>query len=231
MKIGYFKLPPPHSPKVLPSNKKSLLLPLPLPVSGLLLGLVLITGIQIGYYAGDRVIASGEIRPSIFAGVDFSSSDYQSLVRISLPASVSFLPNWLTWLEDKWGSFIDTVLDFFYQIKQRWFNFFNFSTPTPPAGDIDVEALRGQIKNELLSELAIPNQDLSLEKKQGYGVMVVPASTTATDEDLKSNLRQIFADQVRINFSADGLSGRVTPVFRDIGQGQDYVFVLNPLNK
>lgn len=122
--------------------------------------------------------------------------------------------------------------DLWLKIIDAWHWFLGLMTKAEPE---ITPALREELKQEILVELK--NQGLVsggvLNTDNGgakYGIMVAPSTGSSTrDEWLKKSLSQMFADEVNLKFDKTGMSGVVTPVFRDGRQGGDYVFVLTPL--
>lgn len=238
MKVGYFKVKS-AAPVVRLSQDKSLALPpnrklvvsgklrvLTLPITGLLLGLVLIGGIQIGARLSD---------------FNLPKEQYKNVASLTLPASVSFLTpaygaladfssGLYDWSQDAWDSFV---------LNWRVFLGLESAPIILPASELPPAAtaeLREQIRQEILNELNAGSASstqafggLVPANKPPHAVLVVPVTgSTTVDETLKKNLRQVFADQVDIKFDANGTSGIITPIFQDGRRGNDYVFVLTP---
>jgi len=229
MKIGYFKLPPVAKNKQLsersnllslPSGQKNILSKLATPIIlSLLVPVIFVFGIQFGYNSAEKIMANNDV--------------YKPISSLSLPATVSFVPSIANSLTLQFGTLIDYVADLAYQIRDRWSSFFfpDLVSEKEPVA-VDIEVLREQIKAEVMEQLS--NQaggNIVKNNGQSYGVVVSSTSEpVATIETLKTDLPRLFADKVKVRFSADGLSGKITPVFRDIGDGKDYVFVLNPIS-
>ncbi len=227
MKVGYFKVKP-AVPAVRLSKDKSLALTpnrklvapsklrtLTLPATGLIIGLVLISSIQIGAKLND---------------FNLPKEQYKNVASLTLPANVSFLDPVYDWAADAWDSFV---------INWRVFLGLESTPIVLPASElpsvVTVE-LREQIRQEILNELKAEQASgtqafggLVSANKSTHAVLAVPITgSTTIDETLKQNLRQVFADPVDIKFEADGTSGIITPIFQDGRRGNDYVFVLTP---
>lgn len=90
--------------------------------------------------------------------------------------------------------------------------------------------LKQEILNELRAELGASGAPgVPAARLPNQGLVVIPATgEAANDEAVKNNLKNIFSDEVRVNFDPSGAAGVITPVFRDtVGGG--YLFILTPL--
>ncbi len=112
------------------------------------------------------------------------------------------------------------------QIAENWQNFIQ------PNEEISPEAL-AQIRQAIADEISRNLSGLSVGAAQTeYGTVVVPSTgSVADDERLKQELRGQFSDDVKIEFDKSGKAGVITPIFRDGTRGDDYVFMLTPINK
>lgn len=133
---------------------------------------------------------------------------------------------------------------FFNQTKERWQNFFAGDDEQQPAlTETEINTIREEIKAEVLNE--IRNEIANLEQasgqpfskpeiiqsRSGQGVVVVPSGGDApSNEEIKSQLRNMFSDETIIEFDSSGQSGVITPVFRD-KRGDDFIFLLTPINR
>jgi len=192
-------------------------------VSGLLMALLLVSGVVVG---------SKLIRPdNFFLAQDFEflgRASHQVLGRVNqgLGQQVTFLNNSaaVTSTGNAITNWFWAIIDW---LRQLW--------PQKEVTPIITPADREQIRQEFLAELksqGLLNADLLTGDTSGvrYGIMVAPSTgSTTRDEWLKQNLSQMFADQVNLKFDQSGMSGIVTPVFKDGRQSGDYVFVLTPL--
>ena len=62
------------------------------------------------------------------------------------------------------------------------------------------------------------------------GLAVVPSSgSTATDEQMKTDIRNSFSDQVSVAADKSGTAGVITPVFKE-AKGKDFIYVMVPVN-
>lgn len=227
MNIGYFKLNPPPTRKSLLSPKKfqtlasghvSVASRLSLPMVVLFFPIFFLVGIQLGQASMSKIVFS---------------NPYQSIAVVNLPASVSFVPSVINFAMSKIEQSYNFLVDLFYRIKDNWKNFLFFNKSQKPTLDeIDLELLREQIKADILKQLNDQTIGVSARSNNSsYGVVVMPNPESNPLDNLKADLPKLFADRVKVSFSADGLSGKVTPVFRDVGEGKDYIFILNPIKK
>ena len=204
--------------------------------SGLLLALLLVSGVSVG----SQLVLSNNLSPvQDLKSISQLSNRALSRVDQSLRAQVISLNNsatvvstgkvmtdWLSpianWFGDWWQRFIEAW--------QSWLGLVPAepATPTP--------AMREQIRQELLTELenqglVNPNLLAGAEATSTrYGIIIAPTTGSSTRDDLvKKSLSQMFADQVDLKFDQSGLSGTVTPIFNDGQRGGDYIFVLTPL--
>lgn len=224
MNIGYFKLSPPKTKEQLPSPQKFKMLSsgqipivarLSLPITALLLPIVFIIGLQFGQFSAQKIARN---------------DSYQVITNVDLPASVSFVPSLVEPIMSQVEKVYNLVIDFIYRIKDNWFNFlFLNPTKSPTTSEVDVELLREQIKADILDQLSSQSEGAPPQTKgSSYEIAVAPNLQSDTLDNLRADLPKMFADKVKVNFSADGLSGKVTPIFRDVGEGKEYIFVLNP---
>ncbi len=65
------------------------------------------------------------------------------------------------------------------------------------------------------------------ESKKKEGMVVIPS--TEEDEAVKEKIKESFSDEVKVELT-DKSSGIITPIFRD-GEGDNYMYVLVPINK
>lgn len=194
-----------------------------LPVTGFLLALMLLTGMQVGVRLSDQVAT---IDPSVvvrnLASINFSLDRYQILTKVELPNNVSFLANVYSTVSGWFNTFWSWVLDLFNKITQNWWGFLSGEREIEKV-PVTTADLRSEIKQEIIEEL-----------KQQYGsnlgLLAVPSlGSTTSDAMAKEKMAQIFADKVDVKFDDNNSSGVVTPVFRDGRKGGDYVFILTPL--
>ncbi len=199
--------------------------------SGLILALLLVSGISVGrqfswsdnFFVIQDLKAIGQISGQVSS---------QALKKTNQLATVispwKTVSNWLepltNWLGDLWSSFVN-----------GWKHFFGLA-PKEELAPIVTPEMREQIRQEFLAELkslGLVGLDLSSTEVSGlkYGVMVAPSTgSTTRDEWLKKSLSQMFADQVNLKFDQTGMSGMVTPIFRNGQTGGDYIFILTPLH-
>ncbi len=206
-------------------------------ITGLMLALLLVSGVSVG----SRLSLSNYF-PLTQDLKSIGQISHQTLIRANqgFKAQKTFLNNSATvvttWdLVFGWISpVIDWLGDLWFNIVEAWRRFLGLSSNEPELAEI-TPAMREQLKRELLAELesqGLLDFSSSAENVSGikYGVTVVPSTgSTTSDELLKKNLNQMFADQVRLRFDRDGLTGVVTPIFRDGSEGSDYIFVLSPI--
>jgi len=109
-------------------------------------------------------------------------------------------------------------------------------TPDVPASGIDpalLAELRAEIKAELAKELGNRSQLLSgpMSTLPTSGLVTLPASGNAsTDAATLSRLENAFSDQVEVKFEPSRQAGMITPVFKT-GRGDNYLFVITPINR
>jgi len=122
-----------------------------------------------------------------------------------------------------------------YQTKAvaNWKNFLGTD------GAVTLESLppelREQIRQEIEAEVkknlggAASAEPGSLALPQ-EGVVVVPSSSSSSDEALRKKIQGLFSDQVEVKFDKSGKTGIITPVFKE-GPGGNYIFMMTPINK
>ena len=191
--------------------------------SGLLVALLLVSGVVAGsnlinrdnFFLAQDIEFIGRASHRVFGQVNQSLSQQVTFLNnsVAVTSTGSVITNWF-------GSIIDWF-------RHLW--------PPKEMVSIITPANREQIRQEFLAELksqGLINAEILSGNTSGtkYGIMVAPSTgSTTRDEWLKKNLSQMFADQVNLKFDQSGMSGVVTPVFKDGRQGGDYVFVLTPL--
>lgn len=204
--------------------------------SGLLLALLLVSGVSVGsqlslpsnFFPVQDLKSIGQISSQALGKINNSLNSQVSVLNNSAAVISTWdtITGWFypltSWLKDLWSRFINA-----------WKNFLGLTPKETPTA-VSPE-LREQIKQELLAELksqGLINIDVSAGGVSGtkYGVMVFPSTgEVSRDEAIKKSLSQMFADQVDLKFDQTGVSGVVTPTFRDGRKGGNYIFVLTPL--
>ncbi|MFA6253641.1 MAG: hypothetical protein WC640_00045 [Candidatus Paceibacterota bacterium] len=203
--------------------------------SGLMLSLLLVSGISVGSQLAEsgnffatqdlKVIGQSSSRAlgKINQGLNSQLSPLKNSAAVVTTGNIfsAWLPSLTNWLGNLWQRAVSAWKNFLGLTSQE-------SQITP--------AMREQIRQELLAELknqGLFNSNLSTNTDAlgtRYGIMVAPSTgSTTRDELLKKSLSQMFADQVSLRFDQTGMSGVVTPTFRDGRKGGDYIFVLTPL--
>jgi|GEM_PF-2529772 hypothetical protein len=225
MKVGYFKVNPPTLPPrrslIISGHKARSLIVTPL--TGLIIGVVLLGSVQFGLRIND---------------FNLPKDRYRSVASVSLPANVSFivpaydfLGRVLDWSQDTWESFIANWRTFL-GLESAPLEIPNFQT----TADIPTE-LREQLRQEILAELragqTVNNDEIFggeiAPNRPIYALTAVPASgSTTIDRNIKQTLDEVFADPFDLTFDESGSSGFITPIFQDGRRGSPYVFVLTP---
>lgn len=237
MKVGYFKTKPAlpavqinkdNKPALLPERRlvplKGRLRSLALPVTGFLLALFLVTGLQVGAkFSNDFSI---HYNPAVSVGnlsnLNLPINQYKNISKVELPASVSFLNTIFVVISDWFGHIWGWLQDLWNGMFSSWSKFLkgDRSDATP----VMASDLRDQIKKDIIAELK------SEQLSSGIGMTVTPSTGSTTRDNLiKQKMQQIFSDQVDIKFDESGSTGVVTPIFRDGRKGGDYVFILTPV--
>ncbi len=203
--------------------------------SGLLLALLLVSGISVGsqlassnnFFALQDLKSISQLPSQVIGRVDQGLNSQVATLNNSatVVSTGGIIADWLApiigWLSDLWQKFLN-----------NWGHFLGL-IPLEPAQP--TVAMREQIRQELLTELrnqGLLNQLSTSSEALGtrYGIMVAPATgSTTRDELLKASLSKMFADQVNLKFDQGDMSGTVTPVFNNGRQGGNYIFVLTPL--
>ncbi|HRZ30106.1 MAG TPA: hypothetical protein P5274_00320 [Candidatus Paceibacterota bacterium] len=228
MRVGYFKVDPPALPvkRDLVSSRHKVRSLVTVPLTGLVLGVIMLGGLQLGIKLND---------------FNLPKERYQTVASITLPASVSFLSpaydlffnlasKTVGWSQDTWANFISNWR-VFLGLESAPLDLPVFQS----TADIPLE-LREQLRQEILVELragqTINNEVFGGEvpaNKPIYALTAVPASgSTTIDRSIKQTLTQVFADPFDIKFDENGSSGFITPIFQDGRRGDSYVFVLTP---
>lgn len=194
--------------------------------SGLLLSLLLVSGISVG---SQLSLTNNFFPTQEFQIAKEASSQTWGRLNKSLDGQIKSLNNSATVISlgGVISSLFEPLISWFRSLWSKLFNKTPVITP----------AMREQIKQELLVELKNQGRlasDLMATSSDSlgarYGFMVVPSTgSTTRDELLKKSLKQMFADQVNVQFDQTGGSGVVTPVFQDGRKGGNYIFVLTPL--
>jgi len=113
------------------------------------------------------------------------------------------------------------------------------STPLLTLDPLTLEALKTQIKSELLRDLGQDgNSIISTTVGNTSGLVILPSSGDPTrDQITKLELQNSFSDQVEVKFDASGQTGIITPIFQngsargEAGRGENYLFILTPLKQ
>jgi hypothetical protein len=193
-------------------------------ISGLVLSLLLVSAVSVGsqislpldFFQVSNLKIISQNSNSVVSQLDQLAS---------VTSTWDIIADWLypltSWLSDLWFNFLEA-----------WKRFLGLIAKDEPE---ITPAMREKIREELLAELknqGLVNAELLAGENGGakYGIMVAPSTgSTTRDEWLKKSLSQMFADEVSLKFDKTGMSGVVTPTFRDGRKGGDYVFVLTPL--
>lgn len=141
----------------------------------------------------------------------------------------------LVWLENlpikirqRISSFWESSLTKADEIATNWQNFLN---PQKEISQEDLDEIKKAIADEIAKNLQGQVRQVTANKRTAsYGAVVVPSSGDAsTDEKIKKNLESQFSDEVSIKFDKSGQAGIVTPIFENDERGDDYVFLLTPI--
>ncbi len=138
------------------------------------------------------------------------------------------------------GWFVDGVARLWDKIVLNWSRFLgkeealpvNVEAPMPNSNINQIQADIKEIKtgiNEILRRLPAGGGAPAPSALPSQGIVVAPLAST-TPEALKSRVAEMFSDQVKVNVDPSGKAGVVTPIFRD-RTGDDYIFVLTPINQ
>lgn len=115
------------------------------------------------------------------------------------------------------------------EVATNWHNFMNPSEISPEALEEIKKAVAEEIAKSLQGQVRPSNTDT---KKASYGAVVVPSTgDPSADEKIKKDLENQFSDEVSISFDKSGQAGIVTPIFEGGKKGDDYVFLLTPINQ
>lgn len=205
-------------------------------ISGLMLALLLVSSVSVGsqlslpsYFSLTQDLQSinqisGQVLSQVNKGLDSQLAVLQSSATVI--STWDLVLDWVSpifnWLADLWARIIDA-----------WQRFLGRSSVESQLANIS-PAVREKLRQDLLAELR--SQGLIFESlgddETGtkYGVAVTPSTGSPTQDELfKNNFSQIFADRVDLRFDRGGMTGVVTPVFRDDKARRDYIFVLKPL--
>jgi len=137
------------------------------------------------------------------------------------------------------GTTAGNLIYFWGQALDAWQGFFGQeNTILPPVAlplnmdSATLETMKAEIKAELLRELKLDtNGSTVIPSGRAPGLVVLPSSgDPIRDEALKLELKNTFSDQVEVKFDPSGQAGVITPIFRS-GRGDNYLFILTPLNR
>jgi hypothetical protein len=113
----------------------------------------------------------------------------------------------------------------------NWRNFINPSEVSPEA----MAEIKKVIAEEISKNLRLQSQSGQVDDdtmRASYGAVVVPSTgDPSADEKIKKDLEKQFSDEVSISFDKSGQAGVITPIFEDGEKGDDYVFLLTPINQ
>lgn len=220
MKVGYFKVEPtvpvlslprdqdlslsPHRELVVSPRSKWKLLTLPL--TGFVLALILIGSLQVGVK---------------LANYDLPKDRYETIAKIDLPSNVLFTAS----VYESVTIFSNSVVSWLIDLWHRLVSYGRILLGLERTSNLIVTT--SKISNGPSSPTLFGGK-LSSDQKI-YAVMALPAQgVIEIDENLKQNLRQVFADPVDIKFDGTGRSGTITPILPGGRRGNNYVFVLTP---
>ncbi len=138
-------------------------------------------------------------------------------------ASLLDIPlNTLRALWDIISSFVRMSIDL---IRHNWGSFVSGDSATEQLSPLDREALKAELKEELLREMTASSTG------QHQGVVVTKSSgDPATDAVTVKNIQEAFSDDVTVELDASGKSGIIRPVFLS-GKTQEYLYIMVPLEK
>lgn len=122
-------------------------------------------------------------------------------------------------------------------VVQAWRSFIGLDSqavPVSPAADTGFtptdRADLNQIKQNVGTILELINQE-PVSRGPSQGMVVLPTTgTAASDQQLKSQVANMFSDRVSVELDQTRKSGVITPVFKD-GTGSNYIFLLAPVNQ
>jgi hypothetical protein len=219
MKVGYFKVKPSVPITVSPDARAVSLSPdrklainprskwklATLPLTGFVLALMLVGGLQFGVK---------------LANYDLPQERYTSVAKIDLPNNVIFMASVYESVSTFFKAAISWLENFWNNLVVSWRGIFGQEEPS------SLIITTRQIGSS--SPVSLFGGSVTSDKRI-YAVMAVPSNgAIEIDENLKKDLREVFADPVDIKFDATGRSGTVTPIFPSGQRGSSYVFVLTP---
>jgi hypothetical protein len=133
-----------------------------------------------------------------------------------------------------------SIVDFFSFYKDLVFNNWLAFLFGEEEKTLDNNALRAQIKAEVLAELrAEMDQNIPSDNAKpvvtttatGQGLVVMPVTEGQTPTEVAQKIGGLFSDPVTVRFDASGQAGIITPEFKNPQDSSDYVFVLTPIKK
>jgi len=125
-----------------------------------------------------------------------------------------------------WDIIYSFILMSYDLIKHNWNSFVSGDTETTAElSPIDREALKAELKEELLREMTASSTG------QRQGVVVTKSSGDArTDAVTVKNIQEAFSDDVSVELDSSGKSGIIRPVFLS-GKTQEYLYIMVPLEE
>ncbi len=113
-------------------------------------------------------------------------------------------------------------------IVHNWKVFLSRGVQQVELSPLDREALKAELREELLRELTGSN--ISAVPKSRMGVVVTKSTgDQAADIVLTKKIQGVFSDEVTVKVDESGKSGIITPVFLS-GKSQEYLYVMVPLD-
>ncbi len=84
------------------------------------------------------------------------------------------------------------------------------------------------LDNESVADMADQKINQQIDSS---GVVVFPLGTNEENRlGLTKNIKDSFSDEVEIKVDKDGVSGTITPIFKET-KGEDYMYVMVPLKE
>lgn len=154
------------------------------------------------------------------------------------------LSNWLITLDERLVWLENLPTKFHQKISSLWTasllkadeiatNWNEFLNPKKEISQKDLEEIKKAVAEEISKNLQGQVQQAAVTNKTAsYGAVVVPSTGNATsDAQIKKDLENQFSDDVSVKFDKSGQAGVITPIFENNERGDDYIFLLTPINK
>ncbi len=207
--------------------------PIPLPVKHALLSVLLL----VGAVAGFQFFNQPAVREDLGRGVEVVSQSAQTA------QAFDEVGNGLGLAWRRLSDFLVTIGNnisyYLGQIGEAWGNWWQDDEQANK--DALKEEIRAELKLEFEQELqAIVNQINNLGTTGGSkatfnpdtGVVLVPSTgEPGSDQAIKNQLKNMFSDEVQVEFDASGQAGVITPIYPSGPSSDRYVFILTPIKQ